>query len=88
MLEPPFRFTHEASYRHDLNQAFTLSGHIHPVMRLRAMRKQRMRVPVFWQRSAGLVLPSFGSFTGGFVVRPTPGEHLFAVGPTAVAQMS
>jgi DNA ligase-associated metallophosphoesterase len=87
-LEPPFQFVHEAAHRQDLDKAFTLSGHIHPVMTLRTLRRSGLRVPVFWQRPAGLVLPSFGTFTGGFAVRPTPGEHLFAVGPTAVTQMS
>jgi uncharacterized protein len=88
VLEPPFRFIHEALHGQDVEAVFTLSGHIHPVMRLRAMRKSGLRVPVFWQRSAGLVLPSFGAFTGGHAVRAKPGEHLFAVGPTAIAQMS
>jgi DNA ligase-associated metallophosphoesterase len=87
-LEPPFRFVHEALHRQELDQGFTLSGHIHPVIRLRAMRGTGLRVPVFWQRPAGLVLPSFGAFTGGFAVRPMPGEHLFAAGPAAVTQMS
>lgn len=87
LLEPPFRFVHEALPQQN-GDHFTLSGHIHPVMMLRAIRKSAMRVPVFWQRSTGLVLPSFGAFTGGFAVRPQAGERLFAVGPTAVAQMS
>jgi len=88
LLEAPFRFVHDASSRSGEDQAFTVSGHIHPVMRLRTMRKSGLRVPVFWQRPGGLVLPSFGAFTGGFPIRPAPGEHLFAVGPSAVAKMS
>jgi len=88
LLEAPFRFVHEASSRSGADQAFTVSGHIHPVMRLGPRRKPGLRVPVFWQRSGGLVLPSFGAFTGGFAIRPARGEHLFAVGPSAVAQMS
>jgi len=88
LLDPPFRFIHEASHGQGVAQAFTLSGHIHPVMKLGIMRRRGLRVPVFWQRLSGLVLPSFGAFTGGFRVRPQAGEHLFAVGPTAVAQMS
>ena len=85
--EPPFRFVHEASGLKTDDQIFTLSGHVHPVMRLRAMRKESLRVPVFWQRKAGLILPSFGAFTGGYAVSPTAGERLFAVGPTAVTLM-
>jgi DNA ligase-associated metallophosphoesterase len=87
LLDPPFRFLHDASTRSDRDAAFTLSGHIHPVMRLGGLRKSGLRVPVFWQRQTGLVLPSFGAFTGGFAVRPAPGDHLFAVGPTAVTPL-
>jgi uncharacterized protein len=88
LFEPPFRFVHQASHAQDLYAAFTVSGHIHPVMRLGPVRNPGLRAPIFWQRSGGLMLPSFGAFTGGFAVRPTRGEHLFAVGPTAVARMS
>jgi uncharacterized protein len=88
MREPPFRFIHEAPDQRESDQAFTLSGHIHPVVRLGTTRKSGLRVPVFWQRPAGLVLPSFGAFTGGFAVRPKRGEHLFAVGSSAVVQVT
>jgi DNA ligase-associated metallophosphoesterase len=88
LLDPPFRFVHEAVDRPGTDSVFTISGHVHPVMNLRSIRKSGLRVPVFWQRPRGLVLPSFGAFTGGFAIRPTPGEHLFGAGPTAVAQLS
>lgn len=85
--EPPFRFMHEASPADDLKEPFTLSGHVHPVTQLNVSSKQRLRVPIFWQWTNGLVLPSFGAFTGGFAVRAAPGEQLFAVGPSAVAKI-
>jgi DNA ligase-associated metallophosphoesterase len=90
LSEPPFRFVHEASEERGRRNAadFSISGHIHPVMKLGLLRRPGLRVPVFWQRPGGLVLPSFGAFTGGFAIRPAWGEHLFAVGPTAVAQVS
>jgi DNA ligase-associated metallophosphoesterase len=86
-LDAPFRFVHDAARPDKKTACFTLSGHIHPVMRLDGRRKQRLRVPVFWQRPTGLVLPSFGAFTGGFAVQPMPGEQLFAVAPGAVAHV-
>ena len=55
LLDPPFRFVHEGANRETDDATFTLSGHIHPVMRLHGLRKQRARVPVFWQRRAELV---------------------------------
>jgi uncharacterized protein len=87
LLEPPFCFVHEAASQHLRRRLFTVSGHVHPVMKLGSRRKPSLRVPAFWHRSTGLVLPSFGAFTGGFAVRPSRGEHLFAAGPDAVTQM-
>jgi DNA ligase-associated metallophosphoesterase len=41
-----------------------LSGHLHPVARLRAGPDQ-VRLPVFAHRENHLILPAFGRFTGG-----------------------
>jgi DNA ligase-associated metallophosphoesterase len=87
-LEPPFLFTHdrrpEEGDLHGADGPFTLSGHIHPVVRLRGLRKHGARLPVFWRHAGGLVLPSFGSFTGGFLVAPQPGDRLFVAAPERV----
>ena len=87
LIEAPFRFTHDAA-RVALRGArpFTLSGHIHPVVRLGGLRKRAPRVPVFWQYDGGLVLPSFGIFTGGYVVTPSDRDRVFAVGPQRVVR--
>ena len=87
--EPPFRFVHDADRRRprDSGAFFTLSGHIHPVVRLRGARKGTMRVPVFWHRAAGLILPSFGLFTGGFAVTPEEGDRVYAVGSSGVVPL-
>jgi len=86
--EPPFLFVHDAT---DVDEPgldlFSLSGHIHPVLRLPGARNGRMRVPAFWQRATGLVLPSFGQFTGGFAVRLATADQVFACGPSAVVRM-
>ena len=82
--EGPFTFTHEAGPVTCDDGQWMMSGHIHPVVRLGGLRKQGARVPVFWQRAGGLVLPAFGIFTGGFVINPKPGERVFAVGPDRV----
>jgi DNA ligase-associated metallophosphoesterase len=86
LIEPPFCFTHDAERAPCDEELYTLSGHIHPVVRLAGLRKRAARVPVFWQRPSGLILPSFGLFTGGSVVRPGPGDRLFAVGPQSVVR--
>ncbi|MCU0760156.1 MAG: ligase-associated DNA damage response endonuclease PdeM [Steroidobacteraceae bacterium] len=86
LLEAPFAFVHDpGTPEFDAPRApFTLSGHVHPVARLPVPGGTSVRVPAFWQRPDGLVLPAFGRMTGGQVVRPAPGERLFAAGPERV----
>jgi uncharacterized protein len=87
--EPPLRFVHDNDplSRATRKTAFVLSGHIHPAVRVGAPTKRQVRVPVFWQHAGGLVLPSFGAFTGGHVIGPRAGDRLFAVAPDAVVPL-
>jgi DNA ligase-associated metallophosphoesterase len=78
--EPPFVFSHEPA-RHE--EGYVIAGHIHPVFHMARVRR-RLRVPVFWQRPDSLVMPSFGSFTGGATIDPAPGDRLFAAAPERV----
>ena len=55
---------------------FTLAGHVHPAFRLRG-RHGAVRLPCFWFRSGGAVLPAFGEFTGSSTVLPAPGDRLY-----------
>lgn len=80
LVEPPFVFAHEPAPD---SRGYVLSGHIHPVMHLARVRR-RLRVPVFWKRPGYLVLPSFGSFTGGATVEPSREDSVYAVGPERV----
>ena len=86
LLEAPFRFTHDADRGAPDAALYALSGHIHPVVRLAGLRKHAPRVPIFWRRASGLVLPSFGAFTGGQLVRPAQRDQVFAVGSQAVVR--
>jgi DNA ligase-associated metallophosphoesterase len=85
-VNPPFLFIHDANRARSRgsNLLFSMSGHVHPVVRLRGAKRGGLRAPVFWQKAGGLVLPSFGLFTGGFAVTPAPGERLYAVGSSGV----
>jgi DNA ligase-associated metallophosphoesterase len=58
---------------------FTLCGHLHPVVGLRGPGRQKLRVPCFSLSKHQAILPAFGSFTGGFRVRPRPGDRIFAI---------
>lgn len=63
-----------------------IAGHIHPGGRLDD-GTDRMKLPVFWERPDGLVLPAFGSFTGLHVVQPSPTDRIAAATPRAVTEV-
>jgi uncharacterized protein len=54
----------------------TVCGHLHPTLALGA--GGRMKAPIFWQRGLTLILPAFGSFTGGKPVTTRPAERVWA----------
>lgn len=56
---------------------FCICGHLHPVVRIREGAGSNLRVPCFWLHRETLVLPSFGTFTGGSLVRPAPSDRIF-----------
>ncbi|MCC5862800.1 MAG: hypothetical protein JJT93_12945, partial [Gammaproteobacteria bacterium] len=81
LREGGFAFRHEPAVVPD---AFVLAGHVHPAYRLGTAGRDRLRLPVFWQRPGCLVLPAFGSFTGGWNLRPAREDRLYGIGPDAV----
>jgi DNA ligase-associated metallophosphoesterase len=88
LVEDGLRFTHDADRAAAVDRRpFTLSGHVHPVARLGGAKGGALRVPVFWRRQGGLVLPAFGVFTGGMLVRPDGADELFAAGAERVIRL-
>ena len=57
-----------------------LCGHLHPAYRLRGLRGPSLRSPCFWIRPGCVVLPAFGSFTGGESIQPAPGDRVILAG--------
>jgi len=55
----------------------TLCGHVHPVSHLRDFDGSIVRVPSFVFDPAIAILPAFGTFTGGFAVKPVPGRSIY-----------
>ena len=55
-----------------------ICGHLHPVVNLNSSL-EALRLPCFVLEAGRLILPAYGSFTGGFAVRREPGRELFAV---------
>jgi len=62
---------------HGGEELFNICGHIHPVIRVPDGRNTALRLPCFHLRENILTLPSFGSFTGGHVVKPRKHDRFF-----------
>jgi DNA ligase-associated metallophosphoesterase len=54
-----------------------IGGHWHPVVRIRDGRNTSLRMPCFLLRGGMLVLPSFGSFTGGAIIQQQADDRFF-----------
>jgi len=76
----PFAFCHHPGVD---AAGYGLAGHVHPVYVL-ATRFDALRLPCFVVGEQGLILPSFGSFTGGHAVKPGPGDHIYVTSGDAV----
>lgn len=71
---------------------YTLCGHWHPCVSLRARARDHLRLPCFWlgdpvRRPLG-VLPAFGAFTGMHPAEPGPGDQLWAITPQGLHPLS
>lgn len=87
-VESGFTFCH-APCRHE--GSYTLCGHVHPGVALGAARSYGagggLRAACFWFGREVGILPAFGSFTGLGLIRPRPGDQVFAVGDGEVVQV-
>jgi DNA ligase-associated metallophosphoesterase len=77
--EPPFHFVHEPAT--DLPEpgrtCFTIAGHLHPTVMLRSPSGDRITERCFVAEEATLILPAFGSFTGGHRMQHAEGLRLW-----------
>jgi DNA ligase-associated metallophosphoesterase len=54
-----------------------ITAHWHPVARIADGKRTSLRLPCFLLRGSTLVLPSFGTFTGGAIIDREKGDHVF-----------
>jgi DNA ligase-associated metallophosphoesterase len=88
-LIAPFAFTHHPDLtipQGDSADSYVLAGHVHPVFRLSTGR-DTLRLPCFLVGRQRAVLPSFGSFTGGYAVLPADGERVFVAAGDAILEV-
>ncbi|MDB0055555.1 ligase-associated DNA damage response endonuclease PdeM [Akkermansiaceae bacterium] len=62
---------------HASPEQFSICGHIHPAIRIQDSPRSTLRSPCFHLTGNTFTLPAFGSFTGGQVIRPEPGDRVF-----------
>ncbi len=61
-----------------------LCGHVHPVVPVRDFDGSYVSIPCFVVDSARLLLPAFGSFTGGCKVERAEGKQIYAATASSV----
>jgi DNA ligase-associated metallophosphoesterase len=72
----PIRVVHDPGDS-SAGPSLTLCGHLHPVIRIRDGKRTSIRNACFWLAGNTLTLPAFGSFTGGRIIHPGPGDRIF-----------
>jgi uncharacterized protein len=89
--EPPFHFVHEPGTplpEPDRDDPFTVAGHIHPTLAVQAPSGDRIADRCFMAETGLLVLPAFGSFTGGHRVEPTARMRLWIARDDGVVEVT
>lgn len=76
----PFAFCHHPDLATD---GYALAGHVHPSFRL-STRYDSLRLPCFVVGRSRMILPSFGAFTGGFLISRAEGEAIYVTSGEAV----
>lgn len=88
--EPPLHFVHEPATAIDTagRDLFTIGGHLHPTVSIRSPIGDRIADRCFVAEPATLVLPAFGSFTGGHRITPTADTRVWIARDDGVADVS
>lgn len=84
LVEPPFFLTHDEIHN---DEGFHLiSGHIHPVVKLRGSGDS-LRLPCFAISRGHTLLPAFSAFTGGQELRGREWKRIFVLTDNAVIEI-
>lgn len=89
IIEPPFRFVHNQPIEHDEETMhFTIAGHIHPTITIKGPSGDRITCRCFVATDIALILPAFGSFTGGHNIKVSHTTRLWLAQPDGVAAIT
>lgn len=84
-VDPPFVFMHHPT---PTSSGYAVAGHVHPAAELTGAGRQRERLPCFWFRFDGVVMPAFGDFTGTATVSPAETDRVFVIAGDRVIDVS
>jgi len=84
----PFDFTHEPLEEDEVAERYTISGHIHPGVRLRGKARKSITLPCFYFGKRQAILPAFGNFTGLYPIKPVKGDKVYAIVNKSVVEVS
>ena len=77
---------HEPREQLKSKAAWSLCGHVHPVVRLQD-GKEVLRLACFAERFHQLILPSFGDFTGGYRLEPADLDAVYVIADQQVIEL-
>jgi DNA ligase-associated metallophosphoesterase len=88
--EPPFHFVHEPAAPGEprMHGPFTVAGHLHPTVSIGVPGSGRITDRCFVADDRSLVLPAFGSFTGGHRVDCAAGRRVWIARDDGVAEVT
>lgn len=71
-----FLLTHHPEERDGF---YNFCGHIHPGVRLRGFGRQLLNLSCFFRKSAQLIFPAFGEFTGKYILIPEIDDIVYVI---------
>ncbi len=74
-LNSNLRIIHDPA--HVSGERLHIAGHWHPIVKIPDGRLTSLRLPCFLFRNHTLVIPAFGSFTGGSILNVRPDDRVF-----------
>jgi metallophosphoesterase superfamily enzyme len=76
----PFAFCHHPDVA---SASYVLAGHVHPVFML-SSRLDSLRLPCFVVGPERMILPSFGAFTGGYLIDAAADDAIYVSSGEAI----
>lgn len=82
----PFLLIHNLNKLENENgtQTYTLSGHIHPAVKLKGKGRQSIKLPCFYFGQQYGILPAFGNFTGTHVINPKTEDNVYIIADSEI----